>query len=76
MKYKKAYKYFSKGELAEMFGYSNTASFTNSSAYDRHMVGIEGVIGRLEGMFGKVLRRAIDDLGCSITHYDKKDMKV
>jgi len=75
MKYKKAYKYFKKSDIVEMFGYSSVGSFTNSSSFDRKMRGIEAVIERVERGCRDVLVRAIKDLDCSITHCDKKDMK-
>lgn len=41
-------KYFTKTELAELFGYANISSFSGSSAKERILTGINGVIQRVE----------------------------
>jgi len=68
-------KYFSKTDVARMFGYSSLNSFCSSSGSGDVIKGVDAVVLELEGMFGRVLVRAMKDLDCSITHYDKKDMK-
>jgi len=66
-KHERALKYFSREDIAKLFGYSSGESFRNSSAYERVMCGVDGVVGCIEGEIVRVLG--------SITYKNKKDMK-
>lgn len=63
-----AEKYFSKEDVAKLFGYSSGESFRNSSAHERIMLGVDGVVRCIEDEIVRVFG--------SITYKNKKDMKV